>query len=209
MRVHVVLLGEFGQDRVRALDTHRGGEGDVVGLQDKNGRVRIDYRALSSGEGGRRTVDPWGLVLAWPTWYLLAAHRGRPHTYRVSRIASFELTQTPARRPARLDLQATWRHLRSAWQDRPGHTIELRVEREQADLVQRQLQFILQRQPAVADDGPRHRRIRAEVSTLRGAVGVLLGFGTWVEVLDPPALRDLMADVSRQVVALYQAPDAG
>ena len=43
--------------------------------------------------------------------------------------------------------------------------------------------------------------------TLRGAVGVLLGFGAWVEVLDPPELRDLMVEIADEVRTQYLAVD--
>lgn len=177
--------------------------GLVFDAVQRDRRLLLDYRALSSGQGGRRTVDPWGLVLAGPTWYLLAAHRGRPHTYRVSRIESVEVLEAPAVRPARLDVREAWRTLRDAWQERPGHRIVLLVDRDQADLAVRQLGFILQR-PALredaGEDGRDRVRITADVTTLRGAVGVLLGFGSWLEAVEPPELRALMREVAEEVL---------
>lgn len=175
-------------------------------------RLLIHYHAVSSGQGGRRTVDPWGIVLAGTTWYLIAAHRGRPHTYRISRIERAEIMPAPVRRPARLDLLATWQELRDRWQERPSYPIELRVERAQADLVLRQLRFVLRGEPAVdeighhtGDEETDQLRIRAEVTTLRGVVGMLLGFGAWVQVIEPPELRALMRQVAHEVLATTAA----
>lgn len=167
-------------------------------------RLRIDYRAVSSGHGGRRTVDPWGLVLAGTTWYLVAAHRGRPHTYRVSRIESCEVLAEPARRPARIDLLATWQEIRQRWNERPAEEIVVRARGDQAELVQRSLRIVLMAPPELSPDGE-DMLIRARVHSLRGSVGVLLGFGNWVEVLEPPELRTLMSEVAEEALALYGA----
>lgn len=42
-----------------------------------------------------------------------------------------------------------------------------------------------------------------------GAVGVLLGFGSWVHVLDPPELRELMVQIADEARSLYAVPDRG
>lgn len=166
-------------------------------------RLWIDYEALASGQGGRRTVDPWGLVLAGPTWYLVAAHRGRPHTFRVSRIRSFRVLEEAARRPARLDLRATWQELRSAWQEQPAYAVRIRVPREHVPITLRQIEFVARRPPVVEDGADGAAVVRVDVGTLRGAVGVLLGLGDWVEVLEPDDLRDQMAEVAARVGTLY------
>lgn len=168
-------------------------------------RVRMDYRALSSGHGGRRTVDPWGVVLAGTTWYLIAAHRGKPHTYRISRIQAIEVLDEPTRRPAGVDLLATWREIREQWAERPSDDIVLRVKREQSDLAQRMLRMVLMGPPEVTDDGDEHVRIRARVSSLRGTVGMLLGFGDWAEAVEPPELRKLMVEIADEARGVYRS----
>lgn len=64
----------------------------------------------------------------------------------------------------------------------------------------RQLRFVLSGAPVVVDDGAEHVRIRAEVTTLRGVVGVLLGSGSWVQVREPAELRTLMREVAQEVL---------
>jgi len=169
-------------------------------------RVRIDYRALSSGEGGRRLVDPWGLVLAGSTWYLIAAHRGRPHTYRLSRIASLEVLADRARRPEGLDLAATWEELRAAWNRRPTEDVVLRIRRDRADLAQRNLRMVLVGRPTIVDEDPEGDTVmlHCRVTSLRGVVGLLLGFGSWVEAVEPVALRELMVATAREALVVYE-----
>ena len=168
-------------------------------------RVRLDYRALSSGRGGRRLVDPWGLVLAGSTWYLIAAHRGSPHTYRLSRIESLTVLPDRARRPDDLDLVATWRDLRAAWSRRPTRPVILRIRRDQADLAQRTLRMVLVGQPEIEPDAGRDDTVilRGEVTSLRGVVGLVLGFGDWVEAVEPAELRDLMVEIAQEALGVY------
>lgn len=196
-----VLFDPEGWGRVRP-----GGPQQLPELLDaveRDRRVRIRYRSRGASQVRTRTLDPWGLVQAAGTWYLIAAHRGRPRTYRLDRIQRLEVLTARSHRPPGLDLAELWRTLRQAWQDQPSHPIELRVLCAQADLVIRQLGLTLATEPHRRRDGPSHERITAEVTTLRGAVGVLLGFGNWLEVLSPLELRTLMVEIADQAGQLY------
>lgn len=168
-------------------------------------RLRVDYRALSSGQGGRRTLDPWGLVLAGSTWYLVAAHRGSPHTYRVSRFASVTTLPEAATRPPDLDLLATWQTLRSRWNQRPSTAIELLVAAQHLQLVVANLGLVaigeVQRVPAEREGWV---RVSTHVSSLRGTVAVVLGFGAWVEAVSPLELRELIREVARESLAVHE-----
>lgn len=166
-------------------------------------RLRMRYRSRGAEQVTSRVIDPWGLVLAGLTWYLIAAHRGAPRTYRVDRIQQVDVLETDVRRPARLDLRGVWHELRAAWQSQPTQRVVVRVRRAQADLVIRNLQLVLMGAPERTEDGPEHVLITADVSTLRGVVGVLLGFGTWAEALEPPELRELMLSVADEARVLY------
>src|SRR5690606_27301782 len=61
-----------------------------------------------AAKGVRRRVDPLGLVLKAGTWYLVAAHRRRPRTWRVSRITPATPRPEPAWRPPGFDLARWW-----------------------------------------------------------------------------------------------------
>ncbi len=166
-------------------------------------RLRVGYRPRGTSEATERTLDPWGLVLAAGTWYAVAADRGVPHTYRLDRMTEVTILPEPVRRPERLDLRAEWRELRASWNARPTERIVLQVARAQADLVERNLGLVLAGRPSREELDDDVVEIRAEVTTLRGAVGMLLGFGVWVRVVDPPELRDLMVAVAGEVIGLY------
>lgn len=178
---------------------------ELMAAVEADRRIRAVYRAASSGWSGRRTLDPWGLVLAGQSWYLVAAHRGRPHTYRVDRFERLEVLDAQARRPAGLDLLATWHELRDTWQQRPSTPVTLRVRADQADLAQRQLAMVLRGPVERTDDGPGHVLLRAPVGSLRGLVGMMAGFGSWVQVVEPPEAVALMREVAREVLEAHPA----
>lgn len=75
-------------------------------------RLTIGY-----GEPGRfRVVDPLGLVLKTDLWYLVAAHRRRPRTYRLSRILSARIHEERSWRPDDFSLAEYWQLSRAAFE---------------------------------------------------------------------------------------------
>ena len=89
-------------------------------------RVRLHYATGDAPHATWRTVDPYGLVSKAGTWYLVAAHRGRPKMYRVSRVRAVAATGMPARRPDERDLAEVWAELRDRLET-PTAEVEVRL----------------------------------------------------------------------------------
>jgi len=174
-------------------------------------RLRLRYR--SERGPATRLVDPWGLVAKAGVWYLVAAHRGRPRMYRVSRVAHATVLPSAAKRPADLDLAAVWQELR-AEVERPRAepvTVTLRASAAVAPRVLRMCapQFTPgEPVPEPSPDGDRVRMV-LPFRALGAASGTLLGFGDAVEVLEPAALRAEMARLAASVVRLYADASLG
>jgi predicted DNA-binding transcriptional regulator YafY len=169
-------------------------------------RLRLSYRRAGAEAAGERVLDTYGLVSKAGTWYLIAGDRGEPRLYRVSRVEGAEQLDQPAVRPAGLDLEELWQELRRRVEERgPGVEVELRVRRERSEMLLRLARSQLTTPP---EDGPeaepggwtRHRmRFVAEGA----AEGLLLGFGTDVEVISPASLRASMAATASAIAGLY------
>ncbi len=188
---------------------HRAGQpaGDAPALADleravtADERVRIRYRP-ASGEAGWRTVDPYGLVSKAGTWYLVAAARGTPRMFRVSRVEEVAATGTPARRPDDRGLEQVWVELRDRLEQAPeAVTVRVRVDPARRAMVERVVAAQLVGPPE--PDGHRPDVVRLPFRAPGAAVGILLGLGATVEVLGPPEVRTLMAARAADVVALY------
>lgn len=166
-------------------------------------RLRFDYLPRPGRRAGVRTVDPYGLLQAAGTWYLIAAHRGRPRTYRVSRMTSAQLLPQPSVRPDDLDLAALWERLRGEYADAAnGIMIKIKVPRQWVDLVRRNLAVQLAGPPVITAAGDA-MIVEAPVTGIRGTTGTLAGFGDMIEVLEPPELIDSLVTVAAQLTALY------
>ena len=172
-------------------------------------RLRIQYRSSGAPAAHPVVVDPYGLVAKAGTWYLIAAAGGQPRLYRVSRIEAVRILEEPARRPAGLDLEALWQQLRRRVEERgSGLAVTLRVRVEQADRLLRICgpQLV---GPAVRDAGGDQAgwaTIQMPFVAEGAAKGMLLGFGTDVEVLSPSTLRQHLADTARAIARLYHDP---
>ena len=78
-------------------------------------RLLIHY-ARHDAPPKQRLVDPLGLVLKTDRWYLVAAHRQKPLTYRLSRIVAVELQDETADQPEDFSLSDYWRDFSSAFE---------------------------------------------------------------------------------------------
>lgn len=165
-------------------------------------RLRFRYTPRQVERAGLRTVDPYGLLLAGSAWYLLAGHRGRPRAYRVSRMARAVIVNAPAQRPDDLDLRRLWAELRAGYAGIEGIRVRLRIRTPFRDLLLRNLSGQLTRPAGSLPADDDWSGLELSVQGLRGAAGVIAGFGAMVEIADPPELRHLLADLGRELIAL-------
>ncbi|TDO47237.1 putative DNA-binding transcriptional regulator YafY [Kribbella sp. VKM Ac-2527] len=172
-------------------------------------RVRLRYASATDGKPVRRTVDPWGLVEQAGRWYLVGTHRGSPRMFRVSRVASVDVLDEVADRPAGLDLRAEWGRLRSGLEElnRPvGVDVVVRARPSEAGVFRRIAAPMLvsggpvREVPAEGDDWT---RLAMRFRVRQAACAVLLGFGSDVEVLEPPDLRAELLRRAREAVEVY------
>jgi predicted DNA-binding transcriptional regulator YafY len=182
-------------------------------------RLRLRYRPDGAQAARERVVDPYGLVSKGGTWYLIAApvesgRDGEPRLYRVSRIEEATALSEPARRPVGLDVERVWQTLRRRFEEErgPGFAVRLAVVQERLEMLLR-LSASQIVGPALVDDiaDEQGRRVVTLPFVAEGAAeGLLLGFGTDVEVLQPAAFRARLATTARLILALYaEPPDAG
>lgn len=167
-------------------------------------RIRIRYRSKSAERPGLRTVDPWGLLQAGSTWYLIAAHRGRPRSYRVSRISRVERLGEPSRRPPGLDLERVWHDMRRDFRSTPSTEITLRIHPSRRSLVLYALSTVALGDPEPVPGEP--DGIRLPVLSLRGAAAMLVSFGADVDVLAPDDLRERIVRIAREAGEHHRRP---
>jgi predicted DNA-binding transcriptional regulator YafY len=167
-------------------------------------RIRIRYESWSDIVD--RELDPLGLVLKAGTWYLVALAGGRPRTYRVSAIQTFELAGTDFVRPANFDLAAYW----TAW----ARDFETRLYQGEATLrlSPKGSKKLLLLPPAVSEMAARTAglpdeegwiRVDIPIESIDHAANEILALGVEVEVLAPPELREKMMEIAAQLGAIY------
>ena len=170
-------------------------------------RLRLRYRKSGAPVAQSYTVDPYGLLAKAGLWYLIAAHRGRPRLFRVSRVQRVEQTGEPADRPADLDLEDLWRRLRGDLEAAATPVpVLLRVRRGRTAMLLRVAGPQLAGPPGSPEpdpDLPAWERVRLPFRAVGAARGALLGFGGDVEVLDPPEVRADVIATARAVLARH------
>jgi predicted DNA-binding transcriptional regulator YafY len=167
-------------------------------------RIRIRYESWK--DIVTRVLDPLGLVLKGGIWYLVAAAKGQPRTYRVSNVHSLDVLEASARRPPRFDLARYWK----AW----AKDFEARLLRERATvkLSPEGLRLLREHAPAAGAAALESNTpcapagwISAEIPIegIAHAARHLLRLGADIEVVSPPGLREALAQEAKNVARLY------
>jgi predicted DNA-binding transcriptional regulator YafY len=167
-------------------------------------RLRVRYRGRNDVRASVRTLDPYGLLQAGRSWYLVAAHRGRPHTYRIDRVEAAEVLDEVSDRPPDLDLRALWRELRSGFRRPPSLTVRLEVGDGHLAEVRIMLAAVGSGQPRIVGADP--LVLEVEVLSAHAAVAALAGFADAVRVLGPPEVVVHLSRSLRAASALYAEP---
>ncbi|GAA4012578.1 WYL domain-containing protein [Allokutzneria multivorans] len=159
-------------------------------------KVRLTYR-----DRGERMIDPWGLVDKDDVWYLIAGTDRGQRTFRVDRIISAEPTEEPAERPDDFTLA-------EAWETVVGQVEQKRSRTWATVLVESRFLWVLQ------DHFGRHCEIEAELADGRTRVRLaaptprdlarnLAGWGSMIDVLDPPSVRAELGRIGAELVSRY------
>ncbi len=196
-----VVVEQYGWHRAGRPADRAPALGELERAVAADERVRIRYRSAAEDTGSWRTVDPYGLVSKAGTWYLVAAARGTPRMFRVSRVEEVAATGTPAHRPDDRDLEQVWIELRDRLERAPeAVTVRVRVDAARRAMVERVVAGQLAGPPEGEDEPD---VVRLPFRAAGAAVGSLLGFGAVLEVLGPPEVRALMAERAVEAVGLY------
>ncbi|SDY40861.1 Predicted DNA-binding transcriptional regulator YafY, contains an HTH and WYL domains [Amycolatopsis xylanica] len=170
-------------------------------------RVRVLYHRWKAPQDVVRVLDPYGLVLKAGRWYLVAASKGSPRTYRVSQILELEVLGETFERTENFDLAAYWQ----------SSLADFDARRLQAEAVIRLSPFSMERLPdmmnsaavksiedtASAPDADGWVRATVPIESAEHALADFLRFGAGLEVLEPPELRRKLAETAAALAATY------
>ncbi|MFB7616153.1 helix-turn-helix transcriptional regulator [Kitasatospora sp. NPDC056181] len=160
-----------------------------------------------------RTLRPYGLVLKAGTWYLVAGpgRSGVPLVYRVDRLVTAEPLDQPFERDGQFDLAAFWEAKAEEFaRSLLRESVLVRLSPLGAERLPLLLEPVAARQAlatAGEPDGDGWVTVRLGVESADVAYDELLRLGPEAELLEPPALRQRLAEAAARTAALYGAAD--
>ncbi|MGV3759604.1 MAG: helix-turn-helix transcriptional regulator [Actinomycetota bacterium] len=170
---------------------------------------RVEIRYEKRDGTVQRALDPLGLVLKAGVWYLVALS-GRTRsvrTFRVGRVRSVRPLGEPALRPEGFELATQWAESSTAFFETwPTLTARVRVQAHSIWHLRDALdpgsaRAALEAAGPPDADGWRETTVRLEPIPI--AVHQLLPLGSALEVLDPPELRQAMAEEAARLCERY------
>jgi predicted DNA-binding transcriptional regulator YafY len=161
--------------------------------------LKIHYNTASQGAITERWVEPLGLVFYSRQWHLLAWCRLRKEVrdFRLDRMAHWEVLVDCFAERADFSARDFLRRSIESHELTPATVI---VERGSLERFKGEIPCTPLSEEILPDG-----RVRLELLTFscEWLGGWLLGFGTSVEAIDPPKLRDGMRDAALSVAARY------
>ena len=164
-------------------------------------QVRLGYVDRKGAETAR-IVHPLGIVAKGTTWYLVSDTEAGRRTFRIDRVSSAEPTGDPVHRPEGFDLGESWREIADEV-DRRRTPLEIQAVCAPDGIGL--LRMVLGGRLEVGGSMPDGR---VEV-VIRGhneyaLAGELAGLVEWLEVTDPPGVRDHLASIGDALVDRYR-----
>jgi predicted DNA-binding transcriptional regulator YafY len=148
-----------------------------------------------------RQVHPLGLASKGTVWYLVAATEAGLRTFRVERVQSVEVTDEPVVRPDGFDLAEAWRLITDAVDQQRLST----WARGTADPgVVGYLRGVFGHRVRIGPAGQDGRvAIEMQAQSEWALARSLCAFGSSVEILEPPGVRQRLGWLGGQLAALY------
>lgn len=165
-------------------------------------QLELDYVARD-GAATTRVVHPLGLAAKGSHWYLVADTAAGLRNFRVDRISEVRPTGDPVVRPEGFDLGDAWRTI-TGEVDRLR--AQLRVSASVDPDVLEYCRLTFGTRLEIGPTGP-DGRVSVEIRGhhLRSVAAELAGFGAGVEVHEPADLRQLLAQLGRELIETYRA----
>jgi len=163
--------------------------------------VSMNYQSSQSLQSSRRGLDPYALVHRWGWWYVIGfchVHK-EARTFRVDRILEIALTDKAFNQLEDFDLQT---YMKSEFQTQPQVNARLRFEAEFASLVSGNYSYW--ESVETKQDGS--VEVTFSAPTLEWAASTALAYGPAVEVLEPPELRNMVAEWIEATAQKYKGP---
>ena len=158
-------------------------------------QVRFLY-ARDLCEPAERCGHPLGLVAKGSTWYLIAQINGETKTYRVSRIREADVLDQPAIGPPEFDLAAYWERSAAEFREKlPRYYATFRADPSVMRWI-RYRGWRLEEETRQAD----FVRVKLRFDVEEEALQFALSFGSAVEVIEPPELRDKVFAGARAIL---------
>ncbi|HNE05428.1 MAG TPA: YafY family protein [Anaerolineales bacterium] len=160
--------------------------------------VNMLYQTSQVPHPAERGLDPYALVHRWGWWYVIGlCHvHNEVRTFRVDRISEVTLSENIFVKSTGFDLQE---YLNIEMQSQPQITARLKFDVVSANIVSGNQSYWQNVEPQA--DGS------VEVTflspTLEWAASTVLMYGPAVEVLEPPALRSMVAEWLEVTIRKY------
>ncbi len=165
------------------------------------GRQIVLGYVAREGLPSTRTVHPLGLATKAGSWYLVAETDAGRRTFRVDRIQSVELTDESVVRPDGFVLADAWQMIATeVEQMRLPVVVRALVDPQAMSWFRHTLGSRLRIGMAI-DDGRVEVEIRSHSDY--SVAGELAGFGSIVEVIEPPSVRSRLAGIATELSVLY------
>jgi predicted DNA-binding transcriptional regulator YafY len=171
-------------------------------------KLQARYARRNETEARPYVLDPLGLLIRGPQFVLVAAEPDRkPRTYLLHRFAEVRVDETPLEIPPGFDLDA-WiadGGLAFSYSKDPVQLVALFDSKFAPEVHELELS---KDQTVEAEEGGT-LRVTATVKDTYELRAWLRGFGEFVEVVKPDAMREAFADTARGYARKYLTPRRG